>query len=117
MEFKVDKNQEKGIITISATNRLDGIEAIEFRKKILSLVEEKNYKIVIDLTNTNFIDSNGISSLVARIHVCRSNGGDVKLAGVAPPVEDILQLTNLDKIFEIFKTPKIALDKWSEKEI
>jgi anti-sigma B factor antagonist len=106
--------EKNDISILKAPERLEAAVSIEFRKKILDIVDHESYKLIIDLSDTIFIDSNGISSLVARIHVCRSNNGDVRLVQVSAKVKDILELTNLNKIFQIFSDVEQAIKSFQE---
>lgn len=73
------------------------------------LVDKGYVNLIIDLTQTNFIDSSGLGALVGKISTCRKNGGDVKLISPTQRVMEILQITNLDKILKTYKSFEDAM--------
>ncbi len=107
MEFKV--REVDNVIIIEAPKRLEGKTSLEFRKKIIELADSGVYKIVVDLNGTEFMDSNGVSSLVSRISVTRSNNGDVALLSPSEFIKNILKITHLDKIFKIYDNEDDAI--------
>jgi len=108
MEFKTRELDNK-IIIIEAPLRLEGRTSLEFRKRIIELADSGYYKIIVDLKGTEFMDSNGVSSLVSRISVARSNNGDVVLLSPSEFIQNILKITHLNKIFKIFDSEEEAI--------
>ncbi len=63
---------------------------------------EKSSQIVLDLENVTRIDSGGLGTLVALYTSARKMGGDIKLANFGNHVKEVLQITRLVTVFEIF---------------
>ena len=110
MEFNITR--EGDIAILKAPERLELAISHKFKKALVNLVNQKFYKLIIDLSDTTFIDSNGISSLVARIYVCRSNRGDIRLSGVSQQIMDVFSITNLNKIFKIYQSLPAAVSSY-----
>lgn len=90
------------IVTLTITNRLDAFSAPEFRAQIQTMVGQGVRHLVIDLSQTPFLDSAGIAVLVSALKQCRQRGGDVRL--VTPQseaVKRIFELTKFDRVFEM----------------
>jgi anti-sigma B factor antagonist len=105
------RQDKKGeVMVIDAPERLSGELADELRDLIGSLVKEEKYQIIVDLNATTYIDSSGLGALVSRIAATRSNKGDIRLANVGPKINNLLQLTHLDKILIQYSTLQEALD-------
>lgn len=102
------------VIVIEVPERLDLQNADEFRKKLNDLVEQGNYQIIIDLGNTNYVDSLGLSALVSRIAATRSNGGDIRFASPSGFLLKLLELTHLKQIIKIFDDVDSAIDSFRE---
>ncbi len=100
MDFQVTDAQNGTVTVIKAPPRLEGFISIEFRETIIDLVQKGSTRLVVDLSETEFMDSEGISSIVARISVARSNGGDVRVAGASKFIKNLLHITHLDKLLE-----------------
>ena len=90
------------IVTITVKRRLDLFKAQEFRALFQTLFDQGVSHIVIDLSQTAFLDSAGMAVLVNVLKQCRQQNGDVRL--VAPQIEAVkrmLELTKFDRVFEI----------------
>lgn len=106
--------QEKdGIIVIEIPTRLDASNSQELKDIIAKYVADKKYKFIIDLTNTEFIDSSGLGAIVSKIAHCRANGGDVKIVVTNDRIKEIFNITHLDKVLKEFKTVQEALEEFN----
>ena len=111
MSFTTSK-KASGVIVIGCPPRLD-IEVSDDLKNIMAdLIEKKEYKIIIDLTSTKYIDSSGLGAIVSRIAVTRSNGGDVRLATTTRMILNLLELTHLNKILSCYNDIPTALNSF-----
>ncbi len=63
---------------------------------------------VVDLGEVSFVDSAGLGALVRLYKRVRIGEGDVRLARVSPNVMQILELTRLNRVFDIFDSPQEA---------
>jgi anti-sigma B factor antagonist len=63
-----------------------------------SLLREKQKKIIFDLTGVTHIDSTGIGIIVMSAGQVKEAGGQLRLAGLNSHVENILKMTNIDKV-------------------
>lgn len=107
MNFPV--RNENNITIISAPTRLEGNTSMEFRQQVIELINGGVMNLVVDLSETDFMDSEGISSIVARISVLRDHGGDVIIAGVSPFILNIMEITHLDQLIKRYDTVDEAL--------
>lgn len=88
------------IVTITITTRLDAFSAPEFRTQMQTLFAQGVKHLVIDLSQTPFLDSAGIAVLVSALKQCRQRGGDVRLVNPqSEAVRRIFELTKFDRVF------------------
>jgi anti-anti-sigma factor len=98
---------------IQLSGRFDAFHAPTIRAQIDSLISTGTLKIVVDLSETSFLDSAGLAVLVNLLKQLRQLGGDAKL--VWPKKEEatrILRLTKFDRVFEISDTVELALSSF-----
>lgn len=109
MNLVVDQ-QPDGIVVIgwSEPVDLDASNVEEFRRRVHEIERDQN-RIVIDMTQVEFIDSSSIGALVGFLRRARAAGGDVKLAGLSPDIETIFELTRLQRVFRIHPELSAAL--------
>lgn len=79
------------------------------RKTIRGLLEDRREKIVLNLADVDYIDSSGIGELVSGYSAVRSQGGELKLLQLTKRVRDLLQITKLYTVFEVYNDEPAAL--------
>ncbi len=79
------------------------------RKTIRGLLDEERMRILMNLADVDYIDSAGIGELVSGFTAVRSRGGELKLLHLTKKVKDLLQLTRLYTVFEVFSDEGTAL--------
>jgi len=79
------------------------------RKTVRGLLEEKRKLILLNLENVDYIDSSGIGELVSGFTAVKNQSGDLKLLHLTKKVRDLLQITKLYTVFDIFTDENTAL--------
>jgi len=80
------------------------------RKALLGEIKEKRTrKVFLNLKNVRYIDSSGIASLVEGLKASRDLGSRLILYGLNKTVREVMQLSRLQKIFEIYEDEEQAL--------
>ena len=98
------------IVTIAPQGRLDTLRALEFRQQMQAIIDSGVKNLVLDLSQTPFIDSAGMAVLVSALKQCRERGGDARMVWPqADPVRRILALTKFDRVFEMKGSVEEAL--------
>jgi anti-sigma B factor antagonist len=91
-----------GAMVVDCSGRLVfGEESASLRDMIKKLVVQSP-RIVLNMQEVNYIDSGGLGSLVSLYTSARNAGGAIKLARLSQRVSDLLQITKLLTIFEVF---------------
>ena len=91
-----------GKITIGAGD-------VKLRELISQAVEDDKNNIVLDLGGVTAIDSSGIGEMVACYTTVTKRGGQLKLMHLSPKITDILQVTQLITVFDVFDDEREAL--------
>lgn len=79
------------------------------RKTIRELLENGQTRILLNLGDVNYIDSSGIGELVSGFTAVRSRNGQLKLLNLTKKVHDLLQITKLFTVFEIYNDESSAV--------
>jgi anti-sigma B factor antagonist len=83
-------------------------------REIAPLFKEDRPRVVFDFSQVCQIDSAGVDMLLRCVEEAAKRDGDLKLAAVPPESAVILELTRVDRIFEIFDTVEQAVDSFDE---
>jgi len=103
--------RDAGVITVvDISGRITlGEGSALLRKTIRELLDDKRVKIVLNLADVNYIDSSGIGELVSAFTAVKKAGGDMKLLHLTKKVHDLLQLTKLFTVFDVYSDEHTAL--------
>jgi anti-sigma B factor antagonist len=97
------------IVVFSPTGRLDITTAWQFRTKLQDCISKQSNHIIVNLGQVNFIDSSGLTSLVAGMRDADKARGSFKLCNVHPEAKLVFEVTMMDSVFEIFESEEEAL--------
>ncbi len=108
MAIKFDKRVEGDKVIISINGEIDAYHSAEVKKYLKDSLLENAKKIVIDMSNVNYIDSAGLGSLVAVFKDARLAEKELILASLKQTVMRIFEMTRLDRVFKIVQTVEEA---------
>lgn len=87
-------------------------EAEEFKLTLTQDIEEGRKKIVVDISQCEFIDSTFLGALVVSLKKINGLGGDLRLIGFQPAVHSMFELTRMYRVFQSFKTKEEAIESF-----
>ncbi|MDZ8187471.1 MAG: STAS domain-containing protein [Nostoc sp. ChiSLP02] len=96
--------QETQVILFKPEASIDLEGGMVLSEQMARVVPQPNQLWIIDLAEVNFMDSSGLVPLVKGLKAARESGCRLVLCNVQTPVRLILELTQLDSVFEIFDT-------------
>jgi anti-sigma B factor antagonist len=109
MALKITHTIKDGVIVIRLSGTIYfGEESKSLRVLVKDLLE-KFRQIVLDLGDVTHIDSGGLGTLVSLYASARKVGGEIKLAHIGGHTRELLQITRLLTLFEVFDTLEDAL--------
>jgi anti-sigma B factor antagonist len=79
------------------------------RKMIRGLLDDQRKKILLNFADVDYIDSAGIGELVSGYTAVKGRGGDLKLLHLTKKVRDLLQITKLYTVFDVYTDESTAL--------
>ena len=109
------------------TRLIDGVEVVKIsgrielgegsaavREDLRDLLARGRKKIVLDLADVDYIDSAGLGALVSAFTSVRNEGGDLKLVYLTKKVQDLLQMTKLYTVFDVFDDETAAIKSFDK---
>lgn len=91
-----------GVTVVDCHGRIVfGDESMQLREAVKKLLTETK-AVVINLQSCSYIDSGGLGTLVGLFTSAHTIGGEVKLAALTHRVGELLQVTKLLTVFEVF---------------
>jgi anti-sigma B factor antagonist len=109
MSLKIDSRVADGVTIVSCNGRITfGEEAASLRESLKTILASTR-KVVLDLAGVSYIDSGGLGTLVGVYSSARGAGADIKLTGIGQRLRDVLQITKLVTVFEVYESEQQAV--------
>jgi anti-sigma B factor antagonist len=113
--LKMTNREVDGVSVVALDGRIVlGEESNALREKVKSLIAEGKKKIVLNMANITFIDSAGLGTLVASHHSAKSQGAALKLAHLGSKFQEVLQITKLLTVFDVYNTEAEAVASFAK---
>jgi anti-sigma B factor antagonist len=107
---QIAARNSEGWVILDISGDIDLAHSPAMRKVLLGEIKEKHTrKVFLNLKSVRYIDSSGIASLVEGLKASRDNGARLILFGLSPSVREVMELSRLQKIFEIYESEEQAL--------
>jgi anti-sigma B factor antagonist len=105
--------QINGVDVVSLPQRLVMANAGEARTQLKEIIQGGSGRVVINLGDTEFMDSSGLAVVVAGLQAARKMDGDVHLAQMSDAIRALFELTRLHTVFQIFDDEERALSAFA----
>jgi anti-sigma B factor antagonist len=114
VQLKLSTRTIDGVLIVDCLGRIVfGEESAILRDTVRKLIIENN-RIVLNLSGVNYIDSGGLGTLVSLYTTAHNAGGSVKLASLTQRVGDLLQVTKLLTVFEVYESVEQAAQSYTK---
>ncbi|MGB8324240.1 MAG: STAS domain-containing protein [Candidatus Acidiferrum sp.] len=106
----------EGWTILDVSGDIDLAHSPAMRKVLLGEIREKRIKkVILNLGAVRYIDSSGIASLVEGLKASRDQGSRLILYGLSKTVREVMELSRLQRIFEIYDSEEQALSSDGRK--
>jgi len=113
MPLKLTNREVAGVSVVDLDGRIVlGEESNSLREKLKSLIAEGKKKIVLNMANVKYIDSTGLGTLVAAHVTAKTQGASVRLSHLGQKFHEIMQVTKLLTVFDVYDTEAAALSSF-----
>ena len=111
--MKVDVRHREGVTILEPKGKITiGVGDIALRDAVVESLEAGSRNILLDLNQVSTIDSSGVGEMVSAYTTVTNRGGKLKLLNLPPKVVDILQITQLITVFEVFEDEDEAVESF-----
>ena len=107
------RRTDKNIVIMDVAGKLSaGETGLLFRGVFQRCVTEGSEKFLVNLGEVSYIDSSGLGELITSHNSLRNRGGAVKLLRPSKRIKDLLRMTKLLGVFEVFEDETAALQSF-----
>ena len=100
-DVRTDKLSDSAYV-VAPAGEVDLYTAPEFKQQILEAIAEGGTTVIVDFTDTTFIDSTTLGVLVGGIKRLRTVDGELIVVCGDPNITKIFEITGLDRVFSIY---------------
>ena len=104
MALTITSREVDGVTVLDLNGRITlGEGSVQLREAVRDLISKGSRSILLNMGDVNYIDSSGLGELVSAFTTAKNQGAAVKLLGLNKKVKDVLQLTKLYTVFDIYE--------------
>jgi anti-sigma B factor antagonist len=109
-ELNISERQAGDVTVLDMDGKITiGEGSVALRSAVRRLLEEGKKKILLNLARVGYIDSSGIGELVSSYTAINKDGGQLKLLNLTQKLQDLLTITKLLTVFDVYDTEPEAL--------
>lgn len=101
--FEVAREDHTDVSILRLSGFLDAHTAPNFEQAIQELIEENRYKIIVSMSDLNYISSAGLGVFMGFIEEIREKEGDIKLTNMKEKVYKVFDLLGFPALYQIYK--------------
>ena len=109
MKFAQEKTEHYTILRV-LSEKLDNSVSPDLKSEFLLLNKDGVCNIILDLTETRYCDSSGLSSVLVANRLCKNDNGTLVLVGLQPSVRKLITISQLESVLQIVPTVSEAID-------
>ncbi len=110
MALTIASREVDGVTVLDLSGRITlGEGSVQLREAIRDLIGKGQKMILLNLGDVSYIDSSGLGELVSAFTTSKNQGAALKLLNLTKKVKDVLQLTKLYTVFDIYDDEATAI--------
>jgi anti-sigma B factor antagonist len=114
MSMKFKTRQVDGVTILDMSGRITlGEGSVTLRDAVKDAIAKGSKKILLNLKDVDYIDSSGLGELVSAFTSVKNQGGELKLLHLTAKVSDLLQITKLYTVFDIYDDEAHAISSYA----
>ena len=112
-KLKITKRQNKNVTILNLSGKIQiGESSAELRTSLRGLVQEGEKNILLNLAEVSHIDSSGLGEFIGGSASLRRNGGEIKLLNLTERINELMTITKLLTVFEIYENEEAAVNSF-----
>mgnify|MGYP002636959095 CR=1 FL=1 len=116
MNFEVEKKENYALVKVKI-EKLDSHVSPALKSELVVLNADEFKNLIVDLTDTRYCDSSGLSAILVANRLCKNSNGTFVLTGLQRSVAKLISISQLDTILNITPTIEEAVDFLQMEEV
>jgi anti-sigma B factor antagonist len=115
--FSIQRSTEGALTILALDGFLDAHTAPEFEKAIQSEIDQGHRQLVVDGSKLTYISSAGLGVFMGFIEELREQGGDIKICGLTPKVEQVFEILGFHALYDIVSDVPAAVQRFADSPV
>ena len=111
--FSINRSAEGSLTVLELSGFLDAHTAPEFEKAIQDEVDAGHLQLIVDCAGLTYISSAGLGVFMGFIEELRERGGDIKICGLTPKVEQVFEILGFHSLYDIVPDVPAAVQQFA----
>ena len=112
--MKIDTRKVGDVTVLDCSGKITlGEGTMAVRNTVREILKNGGKKIILNLGDVNYIDSSGIGELVSSYTTVTSGGGQLKLLNLTKKIQELLAITKLLTVFQVYNDERAAVSSFS----
>jgi anti-sigma B factor antagonist len=110
MNMQIDVKEIGKVLSLKPLEKsIETFNSRDFKTKVVDLINQHHHYIILNLSQVDFIDSNGLGSLISILKLLASHQGRVVICETKDPVKRVFTLTRLNQVIPLFANEEEAV--------
>jgi anti-sigma B factor antagonist len=117
MAMTIQPREKSGIVILDVSGRITlGEGSVVIREKVHEQIGLGKQGIIINLADVSYMDSSGLGELISAFTTAKNRGASLKLLNLTKRIHDLMEITKLYTVFDVFDDEGSAIDSFSHRE-
>ncbi len=112
--MEINKHVFGEVAVLEVSGNIKGCpEAEMIHQSVKKLLADNKIQLVVDLSDVHWVGSVGIGAIIGGLTTVRHSGGDLRLVGINDKIQNLLTITKLDGLFQVFESVNEAVGSFN----
>jgi len=108
MHYTLDKNDKYAVVRLHE-QKLNTLISAELKSELLIINSQGYNNIILDLSDTQYCDSSGLSAVLVGNRVCRNANGSFIITGISEAIQKLITISQLEQVLSISPSLELAI--------
>ncbi|HEV7764344.1 MAG TPA: STAS domain-containing protein [Thermoanaerobaculia bacterium] len=115
--FSIARSTEGALTVLALDGFLDAHTAPEFEKAIQDEIDADHLQLIVDCSKLTYISSAGLGVFMGFIEELRERGGDIKICGLSPKVDQVFEILGFHALYDIVPDVPAAVQRFTDAPV
>jgi anti-sigma B factor antagonist len=115
--FSIQRSVDGDLTVLALEGFLDAHTAPEFERAIQQELDQDRVRLIVDCSRLTYISSAGLGVFMGFIEEIRERGGDIKICGLIPKVQQVFEILGFQSLYDIVADVPAAVKCFAETPV